>query len=317
KDSYLIALAANILYLSGDRKTAAALADKLVKAVDKNGKVTGAETSITRSGGDALDLETTSLAILAWLKDEAVYAAAVEKSMPWLFAQCKAGRFGSTQSTILVLKAINAYDRARSKPLAAGTVQLHIDGQPFGRPAAFTPASKGAVALPDFSAAMTPGKHELELVMTDGSRMPFALEIGYYSVQPATAADCLLHLTAALSADKVREGEPLDLDVTIRVGAKDAAMPVAVIGLPAGLEVRHDQLKELVKAQRLAAYEIIGRDLVLYWRALRAGEKRTVPIALTAAIPGRYTGPASRAYLYYTDEKKDWIPGLRITITPR
>jgi hypothetical protein len=30
-----------------------------------------------------------------------------------------------------------------------------------------------------------------------------------------------------------------------------------------------------------------------------------------------YTGPASRAYLYYTDEYKNWAPGLKVSITPR
>jgi len=33
-------------------------------------------------------------------------------------------------------------------------------------------------------------------------------------------------------------------------------MTVAIVGLPGGLEPRHDQLKELVKAGRIAAYEV-------------------------------------------------------------
>jgi len=40
-------------------------------------------------------------------------------------------------------------------------------------------------------------------------------------------------------------------------------------------------------------------------------------ISLVAAIPGRYTGPASRTYLYYTDEHKHWVEGLKVTIKPR
>ena len=38
--------------------------------------------------------------------------------------------------------------------------------------------------------------------------------------------------------------------------------------------------------------------------------------AIVAAVPGSYTGPASRAYLYYTDEHKTWVGGLKATITP-
>jgi hypothetical protein len=82
------------------------------------------------------------------------------------------------------------------------------------------------------------------------------------------------------------------------------------------LEVRHDQLKELVKSGKIAAYEVLGRQVVLYWRSLKAQEKVQLPLSLVAAIPGTYTGPASRAYLYYTDEFKTWAAPLRITITP-
>jgi hypothetical protein len=93
--------------------------------------------------------------------------------------------------------------------------------------------------------------------------------------------------------------------------------PVAIVGIPGGLEVRHDQLKELVKSGRIDAYEVIGREVVLYWRYLKAGDKFDLPLSLVAAVPGSYTGPASRAYLYYTDEYKSWAPGLNVNITPR
>jgi uncharacterized protein YfaS (alpha-2-macroglobulin family) len=89
------------------------------------------------------------------------------------------------------------------------------------------------------------------------------------------------------------------------------------VGIPGGLEVRHDQLKELVKSGKIDAYEVNGREVVLYWRHMEAKDNRELPLSLVASIPGVYTGPASRAYLYYTDEYKAWAPGLRVTITPQ
>jgi len=93
--------------------------------------------------------------------------------------------------------------------------------------------------------------------------------------------------------------------------------PIAIVGIPGGLEVRHDQLKEVVKSGKIAAYEVIGREVVLYWRALPGGEKVELPLSLTAAIPGTYTAPASRAYLYYTDEYKQWAEPMAVTIKPK
>ena len=82
-----------------------------------------ATASIVGSSGEALEVETTGLSVLAWLR-EARYAAQVEKGINFLAESCKAGRYGSTQSTVLALRAIMAYDKARSKPKAAGSLLL-------------------------------------------------------------------------------------------------------------------------------------------------------------------------------------------------
>jgi len=47
-------------------------------------------------------------------------------------------------------------------------------------------------------------------------------------------------------------------------------------------------------------------------------EERKFKIDFIARIPGTFTGPASRAYLYYTNEfKKKWLPGLKCSISPK
>src|SRR5207245_3542380 len=113
-DSYVIALAANILLDHADPSAAAVIA-RLAKHQADDGHVAGAATSITRSGGEALDIETTSFALLAWLRSPAE-TARVERAMSWLLERCKGGAFGSTQSTILALRAVLAYDAAHAHP---------------------------------------------------------------------------------------------------------------------------------------------------------------------------------------------------------
>ena len=56
------------------------------------------------------------------------------------------------------------------------------------------------------------------------------------------------------------------------------------------------------------------REVVLYWRGMKAKEERRVSFDLTAAIPGRFEGPASSAYLYYGDDVKSWAAGLRMSV---
>ena len=118
-------------------------------------------------------------------------------------------------------------------------------------------------------------------------------------------------MTTALATSSLREGSVTELRVDVEnTSQTDAASPVAIVGVPAGLEVRHDQLKELVKSGSIAAYEVLGREVVLYWRQLKAGEHVSVPLSCLAAVPGRYTAPSSRVYEYYTDENKRWVAGV-------
>ncbi len=312
---YVVALAANVQWLAGESEAAKALMDRLAKEQQPDGSVEG-QQSIVGSGGISLQIETTALATLAWLRDKA-YTANVEKSIKWLAEQCKGGRYGSTQSTVLALKAIVEYDKARSTPKAGGNVQLLLDGQAVGEPVVFTKETQGVIELPNLSHLLTPGKHTIELKMTDGAEMPYVVTINYHSVTPSSSEDCQVNLDVALTKDRLGEGEITEAAVTVTNKADQSTpMTVAIIGLPGGLEPRHDQLKELVKSEQAAAYEVLGRDVVLYWRSLQPNEKKELSLSLIAAVPGSYTGPASRAYLYYTNELKTWVDGLKVEITP-
>lgn len=313
-NTYAIALGANIMAMAGDGDTAKAFMNKLAAKQSSSGMVEGATTSVIGSGGEALAIETTALATLAWMRDPN-YAGNVEKGMKWLCEACKGGRFGSTQSTILALRAIVTYDKLRAHPKAPGTIQVIVDGKNMGGVVAFDQKSTGAIKLQDISEMLSPGKHTIALKMEKGAAMPFSIAVRYNTLKPNSSAECKVELATSLRDAKVTEGSLTEAVVKVEnLAAETIPTPIAIIGIPGGLEVRHDQLKELVKAQKIAAYEVMGRDVVLYWRALKANEKVDLSISLTAAVPGKYTGPASRAYLYYTDEHKAWANGMSVEI---
>ena len=318
KNSYVVALGANVAWLAGDKNTAKKLITNLASLQNKAGFVDGATTTIVGSGGEALQVEATALAVLAWLNEPAC-AGNVENGIRWIAEVCKSGRYGSTQSTVLALRAILAYDSARSKPKAPGSVELTVDGRKAGSAVAFDDKTQGAIKLTDIAELLEAGEHTIEIKMTGGSEMPCALAIKYSNEKPDSSTKCKVDISVSLASTKVTEGQVIEANVTVRNKAGDEIIPtpIAIVGIPAGMEVRHDQLKELVKAQRIAAYEVIGREVVLYWRELQADKKVELPLSLVAAVPGTYTGPASRAYLYYTDEFKTWAEPLVVTIQPK
>ncbi|MBT3294243.1 MAG: A-macroglobulin complement component [Verrucomicrobia bacterium] len=307
KNSYVIALGANVAWLAGDASTAKTLCRTLATHQVKDGGVEGGITTIVGSGGTSLQVETTALAVLAWLQDPD-QAGAVEKGIQWLAEICKGGRYGSTQSTVLALRAILAYDAARSTPKAPGSVELMVDGRQAGSAVAFNKDTQGAIELTDIAELLEPGKHVIEIRMVGGSAMPCSVTVDYANEKPDSSDACKVGIAVALVSGTVEEGGVTEATVTVTNRAEDEIIPtpIAIVGIPGGLEVRHDQLKELVKAGRIAAYEVRGREVVLYWRELKAEQKVELPLSLVAAIPGSYTAPASRAYLYYTDEHKSW-----------
>src|SRR5262249_21066223 len=124
-------------------------------------------------------------------------------------------------------------------------------------------------------------------------------------------------LTAKLAAPEAKEGSTVKLTANVEnASAKGQGMTVAVIGLPGGLAIPEDsrQLSELVKKNPISAWELRGRELVLYWRDLAPNAKKAVELDLVCRLPGVYRGPASRAYLYYDADHKHWIEPLSIRI---
>ena len=317
QNSYVLAIAANALHLAGEKADAKKLMDRLAAKQKADGNVDGHKASIVGSGGESLDVEGTSFATLAWLREPA-YAGNVEKSIKFLADSCKAGRYGSTQATVLALRAIVTYDKNRARPKAPGSVRVYVDGQSIGDWQKFDQNTQGAIKLPDISELLTPGDHKLELRMEGGGPMPYSMAVKYNALTPASSKDCKLDIQVKLAQDKIAEGVATEAKVIVTNKTKDVIpSPVAIVGLPGGLEPRHDQLKELVKKGSIDAYEVRGREVVLYWRTLPAEAKIELPISVIAAIPGTYTGPASRTYLYYTDEHKQWVDGVKVEIAAK
>ena len=287
-----------------------------------DGSVPDARTSITSSGGAGLLAETTALAALAFLDDPSRTAEA-ERAVRFLSTAAEGGRFGSTQGTVLALRAIVAFDAARSRPKAAGTLTLLVDGTPVGSPLAFDADTTGTLTLPDPSSLLTPGEHRVELRMTGGAEMPMTLNVLFHRERPEPAADdqpaadAPLAIAVSLPAANQPLGEPLEATVRVsNVSDGDVSMPLAIVGLPAGLTADADHLQQLVDAGRLASFGLRsgGREVVLYWRGFAAGASVDLPIRLTATTAGTFTAPASRVYPYYDDARKAWADPLHANV---
>ncbi|TQF17016.1 A-macroglobulin complement component [Myxococcus llanfairpwllgwyngyllgogerychwyrndrobwllllantysiliogogogochensis] len=315
-NSYVTALAANVLSLTGDHAGAKVLMAQLARRQGKTGEVEGGSQSVVGSTGQSLLIETTALAMLAWLREPA-YLTNARQALKFLARSNDGGRFGSTQGTVLALRAILAYDVHAMKP-APGKVGLFVEDVLVGEPVSFEASAQETLKLPDMSGLLGPGGRRVELRMEGSSELPYSVEVTYTSRMPRDSEKSLVALEVSLSKQQLTEGEPIEARVMV-LNRTNQALPstMAIFGVPGGLEVRHDQLKELVTRGLVDAYEVRGRDVVFYWRGFKPRMRLEVPLSLVATVPGTYTGPPSRAYLYYADEHKVWAEGLKVSITPK
>jgi hypothetical protein len=279
--------------------------------------VPGANSTITMSGGRDRIVETTGFAVLAWLPDQSK-AGNVREAVAYLQASRNGyGTFGATQATIVALRALTAYATASRTMRESGVVQV-LDGERLLARLPFSARDVGALEF-DLWDQLEPGAHTLRIEITGGgaSPMPWSGQVAYHSEVPADDPLTQTAVTCKLREATVEEGRTVALDVTIEnVTDDELPTPMAIVGLPAGLDISTQVLEDMKKAQRFDYWELQGRELVLYWRKLDATERRELTFDLTARIPGTSRGPASRSYLYYTPQQKQWAQPLEIEVRP-
>lgn len=316
KDPYLMAMATKSLLNAQPTSPATAAAVKRLASMQSaDGSFEGAQQSITMSGGEALLVESTAIATMALMAQGSDYTPQVRKAIEWINAHRSGGAFGSTQSTVLALKALTQYARASRATQAAGTVTLRLDGKEVAR-IAYDKGHQGAIEIP-LAQHLHPGKNTIELSLESTEPLPYSGVISWRSKVPASSPSTRVALATTLARSTAKLGEGVRLDVRVSNTTR-AGIPMALarVGLPGGLAFQTWQLKELRDKGIIDFYETRPREVILYFRSLAPSATKDVPLELLATVPGTFTGPASRAYLYYTNELKTWVSPSTITVRP-
>lgn len=316
KDPYLLALATKVLVAQAPRDDATRSAvQRLAGMQADDGSYPGADHSITRSGGEALAIETTSLATLALIAAGA-HAPQVRKSVEWLDRHRNGlGGYGSTQSTVLALKTMAAYAKDSRRTQASGTVTLVVNGAEVGK-LAYDKGHQGALELP-IARHLRPGKNVIAITLDSTEPLPYSALVEWGSKLPASDPATAVRLAVRFANTQVKLGESVHVDVKV-ANATDRGVPMTLarVGLPGGLTFQTWQLQELRDKHLIDFYETRPREVILYFRSLAPSAVKEVPLELMATVPGTFTSPASRAYLYYTNERKHWVAPATVTVVP-
>eukprot|EP00611_Tribonema_gayanum_P028599 TRINITY_DN73_c0_g1_i1.p1 TRINITY_DN73_c0_g1~~TRINITY_DN73_c0_g1_i1.p1 ORF type:complete len:925 (+),score=318.03 TRINITY_DN73_c0_g1_i1:195-2969(+) len=148
--------------------------------------------------------------------------------------------------------------------------------------------------------------------------LPWTGEAKWQSLMPVAPSENHIQLATALSSDAAAEGDIVGVTVTLDAGSYGSTdMVVAVVGLPAGLVVQHERLRQLQALRAIAAYQINdGTEVKLFVDSLPKGRKTVLSFDTVATFPGTFLAHASRAYAAHAVAGKHWAPPLRVTVSP-
>jgi len=314
KDMYRMALLANAACHRKDMESYKKLISHF-KGIDDLA-VMQIEATIVRSSGESQNREAVAYWLMALLKNTGSYDhSLVMKCLTYIAKGKYNYGFGNTQTTSVCLQALTKYAIFTGTHQIKGDFALTVNGdkESVDLKKYF---DKGENVVLPFADKLKNGANRISLDYTGTETgYPYVVNVSWYSSLPPSSDLCPLKLTTEIGATEIIVNETVRLSVKLKNTENEGKpMSVAIIGIPGGMSLQPWQLKEMQEKEVFDFYEIIDDNLVVYYRELGPNEEKVINLDLKAEIPGDYTGMASSAYLYYMDQHKHWIKGLKVRI---
>jgi hypothetical protein len=309
-NAYILALAANALaaYDAKDDSTHEALTKALKKLEEKKEampdwkaiRFPAGGQSLSYARGDSLTVETTALTVLAMHKHGG-FTDSVNKGLTYLIkSKDPHGTWGSTQATILALKAL---------VVGAGGA-THKGETPFvvkvnGKKAAegkVTEENADVLQQFDLTAALQGGRNEV-VIETQGETGLMYQVVGRH-FEPWGAkpqADPLLAVSVDYDRTKLSTADLLRAKATLKYNGKTPTYMVIVdLGIAPGFVVDGGEFAEMVAAKKVQKFSVTSRQVTLYLGDVKPGDVLTFEYTLKPKYPLKAKTPATVAYEYYT-----------------
>jgi alpha-2-macroglobulin-like protein len=317
KDMYRLALTANSAYNLKKQSDYENLVEFFETEIQDNPEKLTADHSIVWSQGMSLENETLALWTTALLKSPEGKLDLIQKCIKTISGRRSYGMFGSTQATILCLKALTEYAKVVQSNRQPGELVV-ASSKGAEESFSYTASTRDKISLSQFTSDITEGANNLSVRFRNtNAGLPYSINLGWNTKTPVSSENCKVRITTTMKEKSIRLNETVRFSIVVKnTSHTGVPMTMAVVGIPAGLSLQPWQLKELQEKNVFDFYEIIGDRLALYYRQMKGSETRTINLDLKADVPGTFTSVASSAYLYYTDEFKHWVSGSKVTVLP-
>jgi len=306
-DAYTLAVIANFAVESGNdseltRRTLQLLRDS---AAEKDEFVwwSADETGVYATG-DSAAVETTGLALQAFLKAGGS-PDFVRKSLAWIISKKNgSGNWGTTQATIMALRALLRSSEQSGRD-ARGTAEILLNRKKV----VTLEINKQnndlfhQFVLPQMSADRD---NEIEIRFSGEGGLAYQIAGRYFVPwQQATTPEPLA-IEVKYDRTRLAQEEVVTGTATIRNNLDSTAKMVMVdLGIPPGFELLSEDLQKMVertagaKSGRLEKFNMTATQAILYFDSIAPRDSFEVQYRLRAKYPIHAQGFASRVYEYY------------------
>ncbi|MCE9582987.1 MAG: hypothetical protein K8T20_10875 [Planctomycetes bacterium] len=266
--------------------------------------------------GDTADIEATALAALACGRQQSPRAA---EALAWLSKKRQpGGDWGSTQATILAIKALLEDGGAAKKPERPVHVKLRVNGKEVV--GAFREINGETFDLyQQVEIPAEKGDNIVELEADGAMSASYQVAGRYYlpwSLAPRPEAP-------PLSIEVAYDKQEIDLDGVLHATAvlsyrgRETFMVIADLGVPPGFEPDASAFERLKEKGTIDKYSLTGRQITLYFGKVSQGQSIRLEYDLRPRFPIIAQSPASGAYEYYAPDNSDVSRPSRIVVKER
>lgn len=326
--AYILALAANALacWDPKDDSTHATCVLVLKKLDEK--KVERAEwkatmfpapggQSLSYARGDSLTVETTAMAVLAMLKN-GQFTNSVNSSLTYLVkSKDPHGTWGSTQATILALKAmVQAAGGARQKGEATFTVAVNGKDVKTG---VINDKNDDIMQSFDLTEFLQAGLNDVTLEVKGETNLMYQVVGRHYeSWGNKEKAKPQFNVAVDYDRTKLSTKDMLKAKATLKYNGKEpTSMVILDLGIPPGFTVEAGDFAEMVASKKVNKFNITSRQVILYLGDVKPDEVLTFEYTLKPKYPIKAKTPATVAYEYYTPANKGTAPPIELVVEER
>lgn len=315
KDPYVQAMLANALVAADQRMhqgklsgTTIEVLDALLATAKREKEKIWWETEMggfTHSTGKQADLETTGLAAIAYITS-GQYPDVSGQILNYLIAsKDPRGTWGSTQATVLALRALTLSTSGRTSKVDAD-VEVLVNGQTAGK-RRLTPENSDVVWQVDCRAQVKPGANQVSLRFNGEGTTLYQVVSRYYLPWKTLSPPPQPALSVKVDYDRARlaTNDEVTSTVTVRNNTPaTAGMVIVDLGIAPGFTVNTEDFDKLVQAGTIQKFTPTGRQVIVYLEKLAPRQVLAFSYRLTARFPIKAQTPVTTVYEYYNPENR-------------